>query len=368
MLSISKIKALGVGFLRQRGYDFAGRRRFLAVFLDLHNSCNLQCRMCHFGFKADKPKSPYFINLDDFKRLAESIFPFTSELALSPCTEPLFYNDFMGLLEVIEQYKIPNFWLMTNATLLSEEIARKLIKIKTTRLLISLDSHRKEIYEGIKIGSNFENVIRNIKMINRLKQECGSQYPQINLNCLLMRSNIEHVEEYLEFVKIIGVTKVGFFYPIIFKEALKMKGESLFYHKELANKYLEKILKKAKEIGVEIERLPEKFSIEPISGIRSNLEECHCKQNTQKCRYPWYLMVIDPYGNLRPCEFWFGQEPFGNLIKTPFAEIWNNDQYRRLRKELRTGKLSRACCVNCVSMSALDGRSDDTGAFAEVKG
>ncbi len=368
MLGSSIVKNLRTRFLRQQGYDLIGKRRFLSIFLDLHNSCNLACRMCHFGFKKDKPKSPHFIKMGDFKRLAENMFPFTSELALSPCTEPLFYQDFIGLLKVIGQYKIPYFWLMTNATLLTEEIVIELIKAETNRLLISFDSHIKEIYERIKIGSNFEKVVANIEMVNRLKQEHGTEYPKINFNCLLMRSNIEHVIEYLEFIKSIGGTKVGFFHVIIFKDALKMKGESLFHHKKIANKYLEKIPKKAREIGIEIERLPGKFFAGARSEERLNSKERPHGHDIPKCRYPWYLMVADCYGNIRPCEFWFGQESFGNSIEDSLNNIWNNSRYRRLRKELLTGRLTRSCCINCVSMSSLNGRVDDESAFLEVEG
>lgn len=357
----SKIRAMGADFLKRHGYDLARRRgKFLTVFLDLHDSCNLRCRMCHFGFRGDKPKDPYFIGLDDFKRIAENIFPHTSELALSPCTEPMFHNDFLGLLKILKPYQIPNFWLMTNASLLTEDIARELIRMKAKRVLISLDSHKKEVYEGIKVGSDFDNVTKNIKMLARLKQGSGAGYPEINFNCLLMRSNIEHVEEYLEFVKQIGGTKVGFFHVIVFKDALHMKGESLYHHKELANRYLEKIPKKAAELGIEIERLPEKFSVGAASAEH--------EQAAQKCRYPWYMAVVDCRGNLRPCEFWFGQEAFGNLVTTSFARIWNNRKYRQLRKELFSGALNRSCCAQCVSMSSLDGRSDDERAFIEIEG
>lgn len=359
-----KLKTAAGRFLARRGYAPPGNERPLTVFLDLHDSCNLRCRMCHFGFRKDKPVNPHFISRDDFRRLADNVFPFTRELALSPCTEPLFHPDLSGILETIEPYKIPNFWLMTNANLLTREIAETLIRMKATRLLISLDSHKKEIYEGIKVGSDFERVVSNIKMLRDLKKARGAAHPEINVNCLLMRSNIEHVEGYLEFLRDIGVTKVGFFHVIVFKDADQMRGESLFHHQALANEYLDRIPRKAREAGIEIERLPEKFPLESpqASPVASK------KGGGPKCRYPWYLVVADHRGDFRPCEFWFGQEPFGNLVATPFAKMWNSGRYRRLRKELATGRLTRSCCLNCVSMSSPDGRSADEKAFVEVEG
>lgn len=356
-----KFRAMAAELLRQKGFDPARRRgRFLTVFLDLHNSCNLRCRMCHFGFRGDKPNNPHFMGLEDFRRLADHVFAHTAELALSPCTEPMYHKDFLGFLKMIGPYQIPNFWLMTNASLLTEDIARELIRMKAKRLLISLDSHKKEVYEGIKVGSDFELVVKNIQMLDRLKRESGARCPEINFNCLLMRSNIEHVEEYLEFVKNIGGTKVGFFHVIVFKDALQMRGESLFHHKELANEYLEKIPKKAAELGIEIERLPEKFAVGRIAAGH--------QQAAQKCRYPWHMAVVDCRGNLRPCEFWFGQEPFGNLVETPFVRIWNHGKYRQLRQDLLKGALRRSSCTHCVSMSSLDGRTDDENAFIEIEG
>jgi radical SAM protein with 4Fe4S-binding SPASM domain len=344
------------------------KKRFLTVFLDLHDSCNLGCKMCHFGFKKDKPKIPHFISINNFRKIAGEIFPLTLDLCLSPCTEPLFYNRFIEILEIIKEYTIPNPWISTNANLLTREVAEKIIEANIKRLLISMDSHIKEIYESIKIGGSFDKLTQNIKMLGYLKKERASKYPEINFNCLLMRSNIEYIEPYLEFIKDIGGTKVAFFHVIIFKDAVQMKGESLFHYKELCNKYLDKIIKKADKIGLEIERIPNKFDLNESKENNFKRDFTGEKNRIPKCRYPWSYLVIDCYGNIRPCEFWFGQESFGNLIEDSLNNIWNNSRYRQLREELLTGRLTRSCCINCVSMSSLNGRVDDESAFLEVEG
>ncbi|MBP7652286.1 SPASM domain-containing protein [Candidatus Dependentiae bacterium] len=339
------------------------RERFLTIFMDIQDTCNLHCKMCHFGFLGDHPKDPKQIKLDDFKKFGDNVLYKTEEIAFSPCTDPLVHSNYSGLLDILKNYNVPKMWMMTNLQLLTEEIAEKLVRMKFYRLLISMDSYKKNIYEDIKRGAKFEVLIKNIEMINNFKKKYNTEYPLINFNFVLMNTSVSNYDGYLKFVKEIGGTSVGFFHVVVYKDVKEMSSESMWHHKEKYNEFYDKVIIDSKKYGVSIERIPEKFNLkdESLNHIKPETNKFE-----PKCRYPWYILVVYPNGTFKPCEFWFNQKPWGNLINDKFEEIWESDQYKKLRWEIAFNKPSRTCCRKCVSMSDLKGNVNDPDSFREI--
>jgi len=341
------------------------RERFLTIFMDIQDTCNLHCKMCHFGFLGDHPKDPKQISLEDFKRFGNNVLYKTEEIAFSPCTDPLVHRNYSGLLDVLKTYNIPKMWMMTNLQLLTDEIAEKLVQMKFFRLLISMDSHKPEVYESIKRGAKFDILIKNIEMVNKYKRKYNSEYPLINFNFVLMNTSVSNYDGYLKFVKEIGGTSVGFFHVVVYKDVPKMKNESMWHHKKKYNEFYDKVIEDSRKYGVHIERLPDKFDLKNVF-VKSANNQCKVNKYEPKCRYPWYILVVYPNGTFKPCEFWFNQKPWGNLITDKFEDVWESEQYKKLRWEIAFHKPSRSCCQKCVSMADLKGNVNDPDAFREI--
>ncbi len=356
---VARLKLMIPGYHRHLRF-IPPRERFLTVVMDLQNSCNLACKMCHFGFLGDYPKEPYAISPANFRRFADNVLTRTEEIAFSPCTEPLMHPQYGELLDILAEYRVPKMWMMTNLNLLTPAIAEKLVAMRFERLLISLDSFRPEVYESIKCKSNFARVIDNIKMVQDIKRRTGSVYPKIHFNFVLMKTTVDNYPGYLDFVESIGGEQVGFFHVVVYQGVEKMRGESMWHHRELYNRFHDQVTADARRTGINIERLPGKF------GQPAAPADCGADAGAPLCRYPWYILVVYPQGSFKPCEFWFNQKVWGNLVTDRFEDVWNSEDYRRLRWEVDTRRPSRSCCRNCVSMAALDGRPGSGDAFREI--
>ena len=61
--------------------------------------------------------------------------------------------------------------ISTNASLLFEDRGKSLLNSGIDEVLLSIDSVEKDIYENLRRGLNYENVINNIKTFFRLRDD-----------------------------------------------------------------------------------------------------------------------------------------------------------------------------------------------------
>lgn len=66
--------------------------------------------------------------------------------------------------------------------------------------------------------------------------------------------------------------------------------------------------------------------------------------STRDCLDPWKIAFVQSTGEVRPCCFF--EETLGGLATDSLSDIFEGENFRRLREELLTGKL-RPNCANC---------------------
>lgn len=61
------------------------------------------------------------------------------------------------------------------------------------------------------------------------------------------------------------------------------------------------------------------------------------------CMAPWVSINNNPNGNILPCCVSKFHEPFGNLNNDSIEDIWNNEKYKELRKNMLNDKKTSSC-------------------------
>lgn len=79
----------------------------------------------------------------------------------------------------------------TNGTLLTPEVALRLVKAGTARLHISLDSSDPAVQNALYGGDWYERVLQGIYNVQLARGLLGVTYPGIHLNCVLTRRNLD---------------------------------------------------------------------------------------------------------------------------------------------------------------------------------
>lgn len=150
------------------GYVHPQDKPTVFVF-EFSNICNLECIMCggkwSSAIRANREKLPNYKSPYDDKFVSQvkkhlPDIQYANFVGGEPFLEPLYYQIWEAIAEVN-----PNLQLRvtTNGTILNEKIKNLFTELPNAKLMISLDSLHKDIYEKIRINASFEQVFSNIQ-------------------------------------------------------------------------------------------------------------------------------------------------------------------------------------------------------------
>ena len=89
----------------------------------------------------------------------------------------------------------------TNASLITPEVALRLIKAGVSRLHISLDTYDRDTQNRlIPSGERFARILRGIANVQIAREVAGVDEPQVHVNCVLNRHNLTHLPDLLSFL------------------------------------------------------------------------------------------------------------------------------------------------------------------------
>ena len=138
------------------------------------STCNLRCPFC---FQTDKSftKKPFMgvIDFDFFKKIVDQADKLeTGAITLASRGEPTMHKQYIEMLEYINQKEnIFEIKTNTNGTYLTEKMCHAIFKNNLTQVVISSDHYIKEDYERLRLGSNFEKVVKNVDMLFNIRKE-----------------------------------------------------------------------------------------------------------------------------------------------------------------------------------------------------
>ncbi len=189
-------------------------RRITYIRFSVTPRCNFDCIYCSSHI-SESAKSREF-NIEDIAFL----FNTASQLGIKKVRltggEPLIRRDIVDVVKRIKaNQEIKEIVLTTNGSLL-KYLAEPLKKAGLTRVNISLDSMRRDVFKKITKRDNFDNVIEGIKK----SVEVG--LVPIKVNVVLMRGINEE--------DVIPIVELSLCYPIIvrFIELMPVKGNNFW--------------------------------------------------------------------------------------------------------------------------------------------
>ena len=86
-----------------------------------------------------------------------------------------------------------------------------------------------------------------------------------------------------------------------------------------------------------------------ILSTRGNIVNVKKKERKTICIIPAIELTIDSNGNVIFCsDDFFSVNKYGNVAKSKLLDIWNNQEYKKLRKEISNGKFKLEICKGCI--------------------
>ena len=299
--------------------------RFIEV--EVSTRCNLRCLMCEHTYWQEKNQD---MTLAQLKGIVEQ-FPKLKWIGLTGIGESFLNSDFMRIVKFV---KDRNLYLELYDTffLIDEKFARGLIEAGVDRMIVSIDAATPQTYEKIRIGSNFNRVVKNIKGLQRLKKKMKSYYPEVVFHYIISKENIDEVLPFVSFVKkLMDKENTSILFTAILHEFAEIKDLVV----EIPDKLVERVNQKAQKLGIK------------VAWNRNIPEE---KDPISKCN-EWTMPFIFVDGTVVPCcagneankRDYQRKTAMGNVFKNSFKEIWNGPKYGTLRQMIHDGKTPPAC-------------------------
>ncbi len=170
------------------------------ILFALDRTCNLSCPSC----RREKIVERESESEEKAQAVAEKLLPLLPNLQLldiNPAGEFLASKPSRRLLELIGKAEYPylSIHIISNGTLFSEEEWEKFSGIhdKVGVVRISTDAARKDTFELLRRGGNWEKFIANLRFLSRLKRE--KKIDHLNLSFTYQLRNFREMAEFVEF-------------------------------------------------------------------------------------------------------------------------------------------------------------------------
>jgi MoaA/NifB/PqqE/SkfB family radical SAM enzyme len=320
------------------------------VVFELTYNCNLKCRMCSYRNEINHTPE----HMGDFSALEteESLnlledFPRGSNVTFTG--GEIFTKK--GVLQLIEAAaKLHKLSLATNGTLLSDDIAEKLVGWGIKLIGLSLDGPP-DIHNEIR-GCNraYDRMLEAIHNLNRHKKRAGVKYPRLSLNGVILENNFSSLYKNLELASTLNIDTCTFqiYDPSWCRsgwrlnQEIPVKEDLVERVKPIKRKLLllelEKLVNTAGKLNIDFKFVPQ-LTLEEIADYYDNKFDL----TNWRCLQAWSTMRISPYGDVFPCINF----NIGNIRVNKPATLWNNHNYRSFRKALARAGLFEICTGCC---------------------
>jgi radical SAM protein with 4Fe4S-binding SPASM domain len=296
--------------------------------IEITTHCNFHCPMCSRTVWDNHNflKNPKHMSLQDFKKIVLKL-PYCESINLQGAGESLLNPDLVNMVRFCKKNNIRTY-LITNASVLSEQLSRNLILSGLSEIYFSLDSADAKSFRKIRVGAEFSKVIHNIKRFVKLKSQLNSKTPFIGVRVSVFKENIYEIPRILELVNHLGIRHVTL------KNMIKTSTWPTPIN--VLSKKQRYLLKKFQDYGRDL-GMHVYIAFPPlITGS---------KKKRVKCWKAWKSVYITVNGGVLPCcLFPTGRRKvYGNILQQDFKEIWNNAVYTSLRESLKNKNLYHMC-------------------------
>lgn len=273
-------------------------------WFDISRLCNLKCVMCpqSKGLKPLQAQMP----VEVFRSAIDDICENRPLIKLYLSGEPLLHQ---GLFEMIEYAggRGCRTMLHTNATILTKEMAERVLSSPLTFLCFSFDGCSPEVYERLRPPSRFEHVQSNILQYLSLRRQRGGAGPRTTIEIIRMGETADRIDAFVQEwtgkgVDDVHVARYTTWHGLMNDRRVKKPAASMGY---------------------------------------------------KPCAAPFSHGCILADGTVVPCCLDVNARmPLGNIATGGFRQIWSGNEYRQLRLQMLTGGLEPGgICDRCDNTS-----------------
>lgn len=266
----------------------------LDFWFETNSHCNLKCKMCYHSITSEKVVK-HNVSLETIKEIIKQCkelgIPSVEMGSGAECT---LHPEIKEILKIFKTSGGMDHILITNGTLLTEELINLILDLKIERFMISVDAATAETYKKIR-GGDFERLENNINKFLELRNKRNLKTPILRLSFVKQEDNIHEVNAFLE--------------------KWKDKADIVDFQDYIDH------------------------------GNVDNIQDIEVENFI--CPHPFRSIGMLNNGDLVPCCTFFDKYfILGNIKNMTIEEAWNCDKIKALRQSFLDGKIHKVC-KNC---------------------
>ncbi len=240
--------------------DFARGKVFpewpIEIFLEVSNVCDLECAMCPIfsplnpkKFLALKADERGYMNKDAVLPLLDDLLKHAVHVHCFGYGEPMIHPEFKDFISAILPYEVL-IDFSTNGMHLTDEMCSFLVESSIWKVIVSFSGITKREYESMYLRGQYDAVLSGIKKLSRLKRNCNSAYPIIQVNSIAFEHHVRKLDQFVDLMADHGVNSISLQSLITIPEVPQLATHRSVFRPWVEGWTLEKAHKKAEEYGV----------------------------------------------------------------------------------------------------------------------
>ena len=260
------------------------------VQIESTNLCNAKCVFCP---RDEMHRRQGVMDVDLFKKIVDECAALSiKHVRVHNYGEPFLDKQLVEKVRYAKSRRIPEVGMISNGSLITEELARGMVDAGLDAINISVDASGKETFESTRLNLKYDDVLANIRTLVRVRDENPRRKPKLILSFVRQGNTAD---------------------------------ENAFIH--------------------EWRGIADKIHVTDLHNWAGTL-------NTQSdvrypCYRPWLTFTVLWDGRVSLCCADFdGRHILGDLRTSTIAEIWNGPAYRDVRRQhLESGgpEICRSC-------------------------
>ncbi|OGX48855.1 MAG: hypothetical protein A3G88_07010 [Omnitrophica WOR_2 bacterium RIFCSPLOWO2_12_FULL_63_16] len=168
----------------------------LNVNMEVTSRCNLACTFCSQPSLTNEQLGDMPWELYT-RIIAEGEHYQVPAANLNGLGEPMLLRRLPEMIAYAKQRGYLDVMFHTNGTVMTEALARALLDANLDRMIFSVDSPDKATYEAMRIRSNWDKVVANVRLFAEVRNRLGRTTPLIRTTMVVTENTSHQVTDFL---------------------------------------------------------------------------------------------------------------------------------------------------------------------------